>query len=1118
MTFPLTWLRTCVLSVLFMACASAQFESASLKGSVLNESGKPLGGATVSASNENTGAIEKVTADASGFYLFPSLRPGSYFITVRAIGYKQLIIMKYSLQVNQAARLDLPLDASDSDEPVYRAATQTLLDTESSSRGAVVNQQNIAELPLNGRDYNQLALLTPGVSSGTPRLLSIGFRGAFNVNGNRAFQNAFQLDGVDNTSYSNSFRGNNMQVIQPSMEALQEFKMQTNAYSAEFGRSAGALVNAITRSGANAMHASAYEYHRNDNLDASNFFTNRNGLDRPARLRNQFGGAIGGHILPNRTFFFGDYEGQRSRESSVRTSSVPQTIWKQGLFTMPIYNPYNPKDTGDDFRIPATAACNDGKGNCWQIPRSLIDPVGERILGVSPAPTVGTPGQIDNNFVAAPLDRNRSDQFDLRLDHNLPRKAMLFGRYSFSDTNMFRPSFRPGLSEGSSNDNFGAALWRSQAIMAGATWTVGPTLLSETRIGWMAGNLYQLPVNAGSGCPDQLVGLKGGPTDETLCGGLPPINFNAVASRRIGRTTSEPQYQTPRGLNVRESFAWTARAHTLKFGGEFVQASTGIRDISALIGNFDFTGRFTGESGQYQGAVADLLLGFPTRYQQDSDTVFHLFQNMYFTYLQDYWKAASWLTISAGLRYEFATPTRDRDLKAANFDPASGQFLQAKHGSLLEESLLYPDRNNFAPRLGLAATVTRTTVMRAAYGVFYNHTNRQGREGLLGFNPPFVIQADKNISGSQTLRSSDAIFRLQDGIPSGLVDLNKLNLSTVARKAQDMHQRSPYVQQWNFGVQQELPGKILVDLAYVGNRGLKLPAFRNLNQAAVVFSSQGVPSAGARPLASLGLNGSTIQYLEDIGKSNYNSLQAKVEGRFANGSTYLVAYTWGNTLANSVDHLSTQSAGAGVDLGVFKEPQSGLDRRQEYGPAEFDVKHRLTAAGVFQLPGRSLPKHARGIFGDWELSPILTTQTGLPLTVTQSELLSLGGERRSRPTRLANGTLDASLRNADRWFDTAAFQILQVNPALAGFIPNRAFGNSGIGILRAPGLIDLDLNLSKTIRVSESGSIQVRGEFFNALNHTNLGVPGTNMGAGFGQIVNTATEARIIQCVLRFRF
>ncbi|HET8546613.1 MAG TPA: hypothetical protein VFL57_01340, partial [Bryobacteraceae bacterium] len=411
------------------------------------------------------------------------------------------------------------------------------------------------------------------------------------------------------------------------------------------------------------------------------------------------------------------------------------------------------------------------------------------------------------------------------------------------------------------------------------------------------------------------------------------------------------------------------------------------------------------------------------------------------------------------------------------------------------------------------------------YGVFYNHTNRQGREGLLGFNLPFVINADKSISGSQTLRSSSAIFRLRDGIPAGLIDIGLINLSTVARKAQDMFQRTPYAQQWNFGIQQGFAMNTALELAYVGNRGLKLPAFRNLNQAPVVFSSEGVPSAGARPLAPLGLNGGTIQYLENIGRSSYHSLQAKVETRLTKRSSIGAAWTWGSALSDSADHLSTATAGVGVDLGVFREPQNGYNRRAEYGPAEFDVRHRFVASGVLEIPvGRGqayaahLPRALDLLLGGWELSPIVTAQTGLALTITQSELLNLGGERRSRPNRLGNGALPPDRRSVDSWFDTAAFRILQVNPALPGFVPYQAFGNSGVGIVRAPGLFNVDVNAAKSIAMSEGRSVQLRAEFFNAFNHTNFGVPGTNIGAGFGQIVNTATEARIIQWGLKYRF
>src|SRR6266700_4932050 len=265
-------------------------------------------------------------------------------------------------------------------EEVLVTAEAPVLETESGGRGAVIDHTKIVELPLNGRDYNQLALLSPGVLAPTPRLQSVGFRGAFNVNGNRAFQNAFQLDGVDNTSYSNSFRGLNVQVIQPSVEALQEFKIQTNAYSAEFGRSAGALVNAVIKSGTNSLHGSVYEFLRNSQLDASNFFANKAGLAKPFRQRNQFGAAAGGPIIKNKTFIFGDYEGLRDAAAIVRTTSVPQPIWLQGMFATPIWNPYNPNDTGQDFRIPATSGCNDGSGNCWKIPANLIDPVGQKVL------------------------------------------------------------------------------------------------------------------------------------------------------------------------------------------------------------------------------------------------------------------------------------------------------------------------------------------------------------------------------------------------------------------------------------------------------------------------------------------------------------------------------------------------------------------------------------------------------------------------------------------------------------------------------------------------------------------------------------------------------------------
>jgi hypothetical protein len=1114
-----------LISLLLQLRVFSQSELATLTGVVTDSSGAVLTNVEVTVTNTGTNLSKSSTTNESGRYFLPGLKPGLYSVSASLAGFKKYMNAAVTLQVNQTARLDMTLDVGEISQEVTVSAEAPLLETETSSRGAVIDGRKIVELPLNGRDYNQLALLSPGVLNTTPRMQSIGFKGAFNVNGNRAFSNAFQLDGVDNVSYSNSFRGINMQVVQPSVEALQEFKIQTNAYSAEFGRSSGALVNAVIKSGTNDIHGSAYEFHRNDNLDAANFFSNRSGAAKPFRLRNQFGGTIGGPIVSNRTFFFGDYEGLRDRAGVVRLSSVPQPIWKRGLFTIPIFNPYNAADTGQDFRQPATPDCNEGNGNCWIIPQNLIDPVGQRIVDVNPNPNTGAPGQIDNNFVNIPIERNRQDQFDVRVDHQFSTSLNVFGRYSFVDSTFLRPGPRPGLSEGSFNDTFGTALSRSQGVAIGATWVLRPTLVNEIRFGFSRGNYFTRPPNFDSGCPEQAIGLQGSVTEEDICGGIPVTNPPGGTLRRIGRTTSVPQFQTPRSYNLRDSYAWSRGNHGMKFGGELIHVQTGIRDVSALIGNFTYSGRFSGQNGQYQGGIADLLLGFPTRYQQDSDTTFNQWQKIWSLFAQDDWKVNSKLTLNYGLRYEFSTPPRERDFQAANFDLATQTYINAKEGSLFDHSLVHPDYNNFAPRFGFAYSPLNRWVLRGAYGIFYNHTNRSGREGLLGFNFPFIILADSNIGGSSVLKASNAIFRLQDGIPAGFVDPARVNVATTFRRAQDMNQRTAYVQQWNLSIQWELATDLLLDVGYVGNKGTKLMSFRNLNQASFSFdSANGAPGVGPRPYAGVGLNGD-IQYLLNEGISTYHSMQVRLEKRFSQGLSALMAYTWGKALANSPDHLATSGAGNGIDVGVNNQPQNPLDRRSEYGLTEFDVKQRFVASAVWQLPygkGRQFGSGAGRtldlLLGGWEFSPIITLQQGLGLTITQDNLLNLGGERSNRPNRLGNGTLSPEEQTVDRFFDTSAFQILSPTAGATGFVPNQAFGNSGVGVVRGPNLINVDFNLSKDFAIGERHSIQFRSEFFNAFNRPNSGVPGVRIGAGFGQIVNTITEARIIQFALKYRF
>jgi hypothetical protein len=349
-----------------------------------------------------------------------------------------------------------------------------------------------------------------------------------------------------------------MEALQPSVDALQEFKIQTNGYAAEFGRSAGAVVNAVIKSGTNDIHGSTYEFHRDDHLDANNFFANSTGTARPFHLRNQFGDTLGGPIRRNRTFIFGDYEGLRDDTSGIQISSVPQAAWAQGYFNVPIANPYDSADkSATDFMQPATSSCSDGKGHCWVIPSSLFDPVGAKILSFNPAPNTGAPGQLTKNYVSDPTAGNQTNQFDVGVDHTINSRVNLFGRYSFVNTHIFTPPPRAGYSEGSTSDAFGTSRNRSQSMATGVNWVIHPNLLAETRFGYNNGAYYQLPPLFGSPCPLELIGLKGSVTDPNVCGGVPVVSMPPGSGSNMGRSTSVPAWNTPQGYDFRQSLAWT---------------------------------------------------------------------------------------------------------------------------------------------------------------------------------------------------------------------------------------------------------------------------------------------------------------------------------------------------------------------------------------------------------------------------------------------------------------------------------------------------------------------------------------------------------------------------------
>ncbi|MFY9570468.1 MAG: TonB-dependent receptor, partial [Blastocatellia bacterium] len=739
-----------VLLFAWPMAARAQQELATITGEVKDASGAVVPQAVVTITNVGTNISVKTETNDQGSYTVPSLRPGDYTVTVEKSGFNKTLRSGVTLQVNQFIRIDITLQTGQVSEVIEVTGGAPLLETETSSRGSVIDQKKIVDLPLNGRDYNQLALLSPGVLPGTPRLASVNFKGVLNVNGNRTFNNVFLLDGVDNISYSNSFRGENVQTVQPSIEALQEFKIQTNAYSAEFGRSSGAVVNATIKSGTNSVHGSIYEFLRNDALDANNFFSNALGAPKPVRKRNQFGVAVGGPVVKNKTFWFADYEGLREREGVPRVRLVPTAAEKAGLFSTVVVDPF----------AAGRPAFSQNSAGQWVIPSSRWDPVGAAVVKLIPDPNV--PGT--TIYASTPVTKTRQDQFDVRVDHSFSTNMTFFGRYSFVDINTFRPAPLPGLAEGSFNDAFGSNLNRSQGLAFGLTWMFSQSLIGDFRFGFTRGNYFTNPPNAGiDGAAE--IGLKNVPNDPAIVGGVPKFNIQGFDA--VGRHTSTPQFQTPRAWNPRATISWNHAQHFFKFGTEFLHVQTKINDLNATIGRLNFENRFTNR------AVGDLLLGLPSQLALTSFTVMDQGQNMQFYFVQDDFKVKPNLTLNLGLRYEYSTPPREKNNQFANFDPQTGTMIFAKDGEIFDRALIHPDRNNFAPRFGFAYSPTSRWVIRGAYGMFYSHTVRQGREGLLGFNPPFLVDnlLQTSVSGAAAVASA-APFRLVNGYPNGLLDPN----------------------------------------------------------------------------------------------------------------------------------------------------------------------------------------------------------------------------------------------------------------------------------------------------------------------------------------------------------
>jgi hypothetical protein len=733
-----------VVSLLIPAAAAAQFDTAAVLGTVRDPQGGVVPGVTMTLTNVNTGITQTAITDSDGTYQFPNVRIGTYTIKAELQGFSAAVAENINVTVNARLRVDLDLRVGSVDENIVVTGTTPVLESESSDRGQVIGREQIVNLPLNGRNYADLALLAPGVRRSA---IADSRDGSFNVHGQRSALNNFILDGVDNNSYGTSNQGFSNQVVQASPDALEEFKVQTDNFSAEFGRSGGAVINASFKSGTNQFRGTAWEFHRNTKLNATGFFRPSSGV-KPTLERNQFGFVFGGPIIRNRTFFFGDYEGFRQISREVTFATVPTMAQRAGNLGLPVVNPL----TGEVYANGV-------------IPQSAITPFARAVLAGLPAPTrTGTA----NNFDSLPRRQDYNDKFDIKVDHQFSTSTSAWVRYSHREVDNFEPSPIPGDIGSPSN----ASVYVINRQAAGAvTHTLNPSSLLDFRFSVSPGEAGKSAPGTGGPTMLDLYGITGLPTDPRFAGGT--TNQNVTGWTAWGRQNSNPQFQDPFVVNGRVNFTRLLGRHSLKMGYEYQAINTEIDDFNPKYGNDTYSGQFSRPSTAAANPaiynLADFMFGARSAYNLVNPFIANLRQRMHFGYVQDDFRVNEKLTVNLGLRYEYATPQWEEDNFLTSFDPATNSLIQARDGSVADRALVNPDRNNFAPRLGLAYKLTDRTVLRSGFGVSYVHFNRLGGENLLSFNGPHVVEVAVTQQPSQGLcvgnQAPTTCFRRRTAIP-----------------------------------------------------------------------------------------------------------------------------------------------------------------------------------------------------------------------------------------------------------------------------------------------------------------------------------------------------------------
>jgi hypothetical protein len=1060
--------RTVCVVLLALVCTTViqgQAESASLVGAVIDSSGAAVPGATVSIRNSQTNVTVSLTTAADGNFASPPLRPGPYSVTAESQGFSR-VVQNVSLDVDQHARLDFQLQPGQITESVTVEANAVLLDTQSAALGNVRTEQAINDLPLNGRDFFVLTYLTPGASSsGTGYTQS---RGASNqlgvqgvsVNGIRNGDNTTYFDGVH--SQDNEYA---VMILLPPQDFIQEFKMQTSGRDATTGRTGGALINVVSKTGGNEFHGTAFEFFRNNELDARNFFDPG---QIPAFRQNQFGGSFGGRIKRDKTFFYADYQKTYTIQGQSFIATVPSDKMRSGDFSELSARIYNPFTTSGGARQPFN-------GNL--IPSSLFNSTGLAIVNWFPHQNL--PG-LANNYSYNPPRILFPQAGDWRIDHHFRDSDTLFVRQSISRSgNIVNPGYFPEFAGGPifpgdyTSDG-------DQAVI-GYTHVFSSTFLADFRAGYSRLNNTGITFVQGTKVMEE-IGIPGIVNYGYWAQSVGIMSITGLST--VGGSGGIPFIKVTNNYQYSGHFNWIRDKHSLKWGYDLFRRGMNTEQVSPS-GSFSFNGQWTQNPASPSGTgigLADALLGLDA---SRSLSILQIVGNRrweHALFLQEDYRLTNAVTLNAGLRWELTTPWKEVHQRMANFVPALGDYFTVNTPQYPYDTMTAPNWRDFGPRVGLSWQALPKTVVHAAYGLFFDFTS-QSVNSLGNYNAPFA--------------GNLAITNIPSGLPTapgntplsqGFLPYQPIGQFSSAGTSGVFYTRySPdaTVQQRSFSIQQQLTSDTVLTVAYVGTRGAHLNIYPNINQP--------VPGPGAAGPRRLYPNFSTITLVEHASDSFYNGLQVTAERRFSHGLAFLTAFSW----SHSVDVISTTAA-SGV--------QNPLCLNCDRGPSDFDIRHSLVQSWSYELPfgqGKALGKNAPGVanwlISGWKWNGIWTWQSGSPFSVvTSTNTLGSGAG-----TQRANVVRDWHVPNPgpDLWFDPTAF----TNPALY------QYGNSGRNLVVGPGTNQVDTSLFKIfpLKLREGMRMEFRVEAFNIFNKPQFNNPGESGAVATAAAIGIPTSGKL---------